>query len=273
MQENPERILAMRSQHEYRDPATGLFEHGLFLLELDREFLRSERSGEPFTVALIELENPMQEGRTLQEFGRLIESSIREVDLACRLDGNLFGILLLKTSAEVAHVAGERIRRTVEHRFQGSQHVSVGMASFPVDAPDRQGLLNRAAAALDQAKLLTDRRVFYYVRPTAQGGEDRPRVLVVDDDRRNVKLLEGYLLPQRYEVLKDYSGEEALITLSRNEVDLMLLDIMMPGSTATRYASASRRATAHDSFPSFSSPHWTTFRRRYAGSKPEQMIS
>jgi len=229
MQENPERIFTIPAEHEYRDPITGLFEYSLFLLELDREFLRSERSGEPFTVALIELETPPGNESNLQEFGRLIESSIREVDLACRCDRNLYGILLLKTVAEVAHVVGERIRQAVEQRLHGEMHVSVGMASFPVDAPDRQGLLKRAAAALDQARHLEEKRVFYYVRPTAQSSENKPRVLVVDDDRRNVKLLEGYLLPQSYEVLKAYSGEEALITLSRNEVDLMLIDIMMPG--------------------------------------------
>jgi putative two-component system response regulator len=60
-------------------------------------------------------------------------------------------------------------------------------------------------------------------------GEDEPRVLVVDDDRRNVKLLEGYLLPQKYDVLKAYDGEEALTLLGKSDIDLVLLDIMMPG--------------------------------------------
>ena len=59
--------------------------------------------------------------------------------------------------------------------------------------------------------------------------ESKSVILVVDDQLQNVKLLEAYLMPQKYEVLKAYSGEEALELLSLNEVDLILLDIMMPG--------------------------------------------
>ncbi len=59
--------------------------------------------------------------------------------------------------------------------------------------------------------------------------ESKSVILVVDDQLQNVELLEAYLMPQKYEVLKAYSGEEALELLSLNEVDLILLDIMMPG--------------------------------------------
>jgi putative two-component system response regulator len=103
------------------------------------------------------------------------------------------------------------------------------MASFPIDAADRQGLLNRTASALEQAHQDGSRRVFYYSHPTAEYNDDKPTVLLVDDDRRNVKLLEGYLLPNQYEVLKAYDGEEALSLVGKNDVDLILLDIMMPG--------------------------------------------
>ena len=229
MQENLEWINQRNPGEPYRDPVTGLFERGQFLLELDREFLRSQRSGEPFTVALLQLDAPTDDEQTLGELGSLMQTNIRDVDLACRCGRNLFAVLLLKTSAEVAHVAGERIHRTVDRRFSGNLALSVGMASFPVDSPDREGLLSRAMSALRQAQQTPNRRVFYYARPIVMQGDDKPRVLVVDDDRRNVKLLERYLLPERYDVLKAYSGEEALTLLGNNEVDLMLLDIMMPG--------------------------------------------
>jgi putative two-component system response regulator len=214
---------------KYRDEITGLFARDQFLLELDREFLRSERSGEPFTVAFLQLDAFTDDEQTLRELGALMRANIRDVDLACRCDDNLFAVLLLKTSVEVAHVAGERIRRAVERHFAGELELSVGMASFPVDSPDRQGLLDRTITALKQAQQTPNRRVFYYARPVAEHGNDKPRVLIVDDDRRNVKLLEGYLLPERYDVMKAYSGEEALSLLGNSQVDLMLLDIMMPG--------------------------------------------
>ncbi len=229
MQENLEWIRQRNPGDAYRDEATGLFERDQFLLELDREFLRSERSGEPFTVAFLQLEAPTDDQQVLQKLGSLIQANIRDVDLACRCGENLFAVLLLKTSAEVAHVAGARIRDAVEQRFSGELALSVGMASFPVDSPDREGLLGRAMSALEQAQQGQNRRVFYFTRPSAEQGDDKPRVLIVDDDRRNVKLLEGYLRLERYEVLKAYSGEEALSLLGNSEVDLMLLDIMMPG--------------------------------------------
>jgi putative two-component system response regulator len=206
-----------------------LFEREQFLFELDREFLRSARSGEPFTVAFLQLNTPSNEEQVLQTLGALIQTNIRDVDLACRCGTELFAVLLLKTSAEVAHVAGERIRIAVERQFPGELSLAIGMASFPVDSPDREGLLNRALSALQQARQPQNRPVFFFARPSADREAEKPVVLVVDDDHRNVKLLEGYLLPQRYEVRKAYSGEEALTLLGKHAVDLILLDIMMPG--------------------------------------------
>ncbi len=229
MPEDLERTEKRKIGGGYGDPETGLYSRELFALELDREFLRSQRSGDPFTVALLRAENPPEDVQTLQELGTLIEGNIRDVDLACRYDEDLYAVLLLKTPAEVAHVAGERICRAVERRFSDELTFSIGMASFPVDAPDREGLLNKTMSALRQAQRTPNRRIFYFARPIVEQGDDRPRVLIVDDDRRNIKLLEGYLVPQRYDVLTAHSGEEALTLLGKSEVDLILLDIMMPG--------------------------------------------
>ncbi len=54
------------------------------------------------------------------------------------------------------------------------------------------------------------------------------RILVVDDQLQNIELLEAYLVPQGYEIVKAASGEEALEKLSGNQIDLILLDVMMP---------------------------------------------
>lgn len=58
---------------------------------------------------------------------------------------------------------------------------------------------------------------------------ERPAaILVVDDDPRNRALLRGYLRA-RYQVLEAGSGAEALELVTREPVDLVLLDVMMPG--------------------------------------------
>jgi two-component system cell cycle response regulator len=55
------------------------------------------------------------------------------------------------------------------------------------------------------------------------------RVLVVDDIPANVKLLETHLLAEYFEVLTAENGMQALEICDKTQVDLILLDIMMPG--------------------------------------------
>ncbi len=55
------------------------------------------------------------------------------------------------------------------------------------------------------------------------------KILCVDDDQRNLRLLEGLLLPEGYELIFALSGEEALAKVLSGEPELMLLDIIMPG--------------------------------------------
>jgi signal transduction histidine kinase len=53
-------------------------------------------------------------------------------------------------------------------------------------------------------------------------------ILVVDDDQRNVRLMESILKAHDYVVLKAYNGEEALRLVETERPDLILLDVMMP---------------------------------------------
>ncbi|PWE52842.1 PleD family two-component system response regulator [Metarhizobium album] len=55
------------------------------------------------------------------------------------------------------------------------------------------------------------------------------RILVVDDIPANVKLLEARLLAEYFDVLTAADGKTALEICDRTQVDLILLDIMMPG--------------------------------------------
>ena len=55
------------------------------------------------------------------------------------------------------------------------------------------------------------------------------RILVVDDIPANVKLLEARLLAEYFDVLTAENGYECLDIVSKVPVDVILLDIMMPG--------------------------------------------
>ena len=59
--------------------------------------------------------------------------------------------------------------------------------------------------------------------------ETKPLILVVDDEPANVMLLEAYLVPQGYDVVKALNGEQALEIAQSRRIDLVLLDVMMPG--------------------------------------------
>lgn len=58
--------------------------------------------------------------------------------------------------------------------------------------------------------------------------EDRQVILLVDDDREIVKVLSRLLELEGYLVYGAYDGMEALEVLTRHEVHLVLLDVMMP---------------------------------------------
>ncbi|MET0702432.1 MAG: response regulator, partial [Mycobacterium sp.] len=53
-------------------------------------------------------------------------------------------------------------------------------------------------------------------------------VLAVDDQPANVRLLDAVLSPRGYRVVTASSGTEALAVLSAGDIDLVLLDIVMP---------------------------------------------
>ena len=55
------------------------------------------------------------------------------------------------------------------------------------------------------------------------------RVLVVDDILANIKLLEARLLAEYFEVVTAMCGEDAIEICARERIDVVLLDVMMPG--------------------------------------------
>ena len=54
------------------------------------------------------------------------------------------------------------------------------------------------------------------------------KILVCDDDKDIVEAIDIYMTQEGYEVLKAYDGDEAIKVLKRNEVDLLIMDVMMP---------------------------------------------
>lgn len=55
------------------------------------------------------------------------------------------------------------------------------------------------------------------------------KILVVDDEKEIVELIEIYMVGDGYQVFKAYSADGALGILEREDISLMIADIMMPG--------------------------------------------
>jgi adenylate cyclase len=75
---------------------------------------------------------------------------------------------------------------------------------------------------------------------------DIPRILIVDDNSTNVKVLETRLAAEGYEIVTAGDGEEGLAAARRERPDLILLDVMMPKIDGFEVC---RRLRADASFP------------------------
>jgi two-component system response regulator VicR len=73
-----------------------------------------------------------------------------------------------------------------------------------------------------------------------------PRILLVDDDRAILRSVERLLSGQGYLVTSSVSAEEAWLILNRETVDLMVLDLSLPGQDGLSFC---RRVRARWQFP------------------------
>ncbi len=76
-----------------------------------------------------------------------------------------------------------------------------------------------------------------------------PVILVVDDQPQNIELLEAHLVPQGYEIVKAANGEEALGKLAGHPIDLILLDVLMPGMDGFEVTRRVRQDNKHRLIP------------------------
>lgn len=79
--------------------------------------------------------------------------------------------------------------------------------------------------------------------------KEKPLILIVDDQLKNIELLEANLVPRGYEIVKAANGEEALEKLSCNQVDLILLDVVMPGMDGFEVITRIRNDPEHHLLP------------------------
>lgn len=126
------------------DGLTQAYNKRYFLEVAEREFLRSQRSGQPLAVLMIDADRfkavndtygHLAGDEVLSELSRRIRSLLRRDEVLARYGGEEFILLLPDTPLAEACAVGERVRRAVaEHPFQTEQAalevtVSIGVAT------------------------------------------------------------------------------------------------------------------------------------------------
>jgi putative two-component system response regulator len=219
------------------DCLTGLLNHGFFQLALDSEIKRSQRYERPFTLAFIDVDSfagynrhygPAKGDLILKEIAGMVKKNIRDVDIAARYSGNVFALILTECKSRQAASVMERIRQDVEMLTGKNTTISIGIADYPAASENKEIFIKKTEEALLLAKMKGKNRISIFKQEKDLLTDHAPRILIVDDEPKNIKLLEAFLLPFKYKILKADNGEDALSIISRTEVDMVLLDVMMP---------------------------------------------
>jgi diguanylate cyclase (GGDEF)-like protein/putative nucleotidyltransferase with HDIG domain len=207
------------------DGLTGLKTHRFFMESLDREWRRSTRSGQMFSVIMIDLDGFKQvndryghlEGdKVLSAVANLLNDRVRQSNVVARYGGDEFAIMLPETRTEQAEVLAERLRASIESDPYLRAHgvtASFGISTFPIHGPTQEEILRVADSGMYLAKHQDGNRVRVasLVVASAQSGWER-------------QLLEAYLGVNMKRMFS--TGPEAL----DHYLKLFQQDVMLKGT-------------------------------------------
>jgi len=152
-------VRAELEMAERRDHDTGLWNSRHFVEALTREVERSRTYARPVALALASVDGLLEEGDdtevAMAEIGNAIGSSVRALDIACRVGSTEFGVIMCETDSRNASVAAERLLRAIARVRSpaGRQPLAaVGIAACPAHAETFDGLVERAGSALRSAR-------------------------------------------------------------------------------------------------------------------------
>jgi diguanylate cyclase (GGDEF)-like protein len=148
----------------FTDHLTGLANRRRFERQLEREVGRMSRFGHPFTLLLIDIDSFKNLNDTyghdagdeaIRLLSRVLREGTRGIDLAARIGGEEFAVLLVETSHDGGFEVAERLRvaiRTLEIPRAGNITASFGFADGPGYAQTADVLMKAADIALYEAK-------------------------------------------------------------------------------------------------------------------------
>ena len=127
------------------DEATGLFNAAFFAVTLDKRVSAARRGLRPLTLALLEpltgLGGDAPTARVDQDVADVLIATLRDSDIACRLEDGLVALILEDTPENGAVWTVERVRRRLADRGDDIG-LHAGVACYPAHAFDAEQLLD-----------------------------------------------------------------------------------------------------------------------------------
>ena len=171
------------------DGLTGLYNHRYFHERLSEEIERCQEQGTSLALLFCDLDNFRafndlhghgSGDKALRAVARVLESSVRHVDLVARYGGEEFAAILIDTTEAGALEVAERMRAGITHTRLGAGadtlSVSIGVATCPRDATFKDELVDKADWAMYLAKRRGRDTVMTF---GAQHGGDTPEQAAV----------------------------------------------------------------------------------------------
>ncbi|MEW6608345.1 MAG: diguanylate cyclase [bacterium] len=146
------------------DGLTGLFNHRHFQECLDTEIKQSHRYGAPFSLIMLDIDDfkdyndtygHVEGDAALVKMAKVMEESLREVDIIARYGGEEFVVILPQTDNKAAYLAANRLRVAVKRtKFiqDSSLTISLGVATYPQHGAQKMELIRKVDEALYHAK-------------------------------------------------------------------------------------------------------------------------
>ncbi len=165
-----ETVVEQLEQLARTDGLTGLHNHRAFQEALSFELERARRTQRPLSLLMLDVDHFKAYNdthghpggdRVLRLVAQTLQENLRTVDVVARYGGEEFVILLLETSGMDAQLVAEKLRLAIANvDFEGAERsqpggrltISLGLASFPLQATTGEALLALADAALYRAK-------------------------------------------------------------------------------------------------------------------------
>lgn len=148
----------------FTDHLTGLANRRRFERQLEREVGRLRRFEHPFSLLMIDIDRFKNLNDTyghdagddaIRRIGRVLREGTRGIDLAARIGGEEFAVILVETGKDGAFEVAERLRlaiKAIELPKAGQITASFGVAECPSDAQTAAGIVKAADVALYEAK-------------------------------------------------------------------------------------------------------------------------